>query len=108
MNKTIINYLSRTLLIPRVLIKLVSDFTLPFKTALLLVPHDHPNDPDVFCPDCGKFDELEIGYSTKPMIWCESCGGRYILDLPTYDIRNEFEETELGETATEIDIPDAC
>ncbi len=33
------------------------------------------------CPRCQIWTEIPRDYTTYPMIWCDECGGRYVLDL---------------------------
>lgn len=50
-----------------------------------------------FCPCGEKLDEYSVEnyeYTTHPMIWCDSCGGRYFLDCEEYD--RAPPESEIG------------
>lgn len=47
--------------------------------------------PNMICV-CGKsleYNDIQLdGYVTHPMIWCESCGGRYFLDCVTIELED--------------------
>lgn len=40
-----------------------------------------PGDMYVKCPFCFRWDEIITGYNDLPMLWCDGCGARTVLDV---------------------------
>ncbi len=74
------------------------------KTIAILSIENNSSDPSgpssisgiAKCSECQMWAEIPTDYTSMPMIWCDECGGRFVLNLATkkyidVDLKKEYE-----------------